>query len=565
MRNWLVLAVVLSGVGLTLRLYSQGVATRGATAAPRMAPSGKPYLVSFTDIAASVGLKARFVNGGETVKKYIIEANGAGVAFFDFDNDGWEDIFLVNGSRLNEPGAGGNYLFRNDHGKFVDVTEKAGMSRKGWGFGVCGGDIDNDGFDDLFITYWGSNVLYRNTGKGGFRAEVWPDKGEWSTGCSFLDYDRDGNLDLVVTRYMEFDPAKVPLPGAPPNCEWKGVAVFCGPRGLPKGGLRLYKGHGDGTFTDVTAKTGASAAGSFYGFTVVAADLNHDGWIDIYVAGDSSPSVMLRNNKNGTFSEIGSETGVAFSEHGYEQGGMGLAVGDFDNDGRLDIAKTNFAGDYPNLYRNLGRGIFEDVVMKAGLAINPQYVGWGVGFVDFDSDGWLDVFQVNGHVYPELEKKPGGEAFRSPRLLYRNLGNGRFEDVSAMVGPGVTHRASSRGAAFTDFDNDGDMDVLIMNMHEGPSLLRNESKTGNGWLQVSVQGAAMGAVVTLEAGGRKQAQTVLSQTSFLSYNGRRLHFGLGRSTRVDALTVAWPSGRTERFAVPAINRLMRLEEGKGQS
>ena len=561
-RAWTWIGLVILAV-CGVRLYSQGMASLGSPAVARMAPSGRPFAVSLVDVAAQVGLRARFVNGGEAAKQYIIEANGTGVAFLDFDNDGWDDVFLVNGSRLGGGNVGGNYLFRNDHGKFVDMTKQAGMQRTGWGNGVCVGDVDNNGFDDLFVTYWGANVLYLNSGKGSFRAEVWKDQGEWSTGCSFLDYDRDGRLDLVITRYVEFDPAKTPQPGAAANCMWKGAPVFCGPRGLPPGGLTLYRGNGDGTFADVTAASGAAAAGRFFGFTVLATDWNHDGWTDIYVASDSSPSVMLRNNKDGTFSELGTETGVAFNEHGYEQGGMGLAAGDFDNDGRLDLIKTNFTGDYPNLFHNLGAGIFEDVVMKAGLAVNPQYVAWGVGLVDFDNDGWLDVFQVNGHVFPELEKKPGGEPFKNPRLLYRNLGGGRFEDVSAMAGPGVTERASSRGAAFADFDNDGDVDVLIMNMHGAPSLLRNDMASGNGWLQIRLTGKAMGAVVTLEAGGRKQAQTVVSQTSFLSHNGRRLHFGLGKAKSVDGVAVAWPSGRVERFSVEGINRILHLDEGKG--
>lgn len=532
-------------------LAGQGMATQGAAAAARMKPSGRPFAVKLTDIALQSGLRARFVSGGETAKKYIVEANGSGVAFVDYDNDGWDDIFLVNGTRFGAANAGGNYLFHNEKGRFVDVTKTTGIERIGWGNGACVGDVDRDGFEDIFVTYWGANVLFRNTGKGGFRANVWPDKGEWSTGCSFVDYDRDGVLDLVVSRYLGFDLAKAPLPGTAANCQWKGAPVFCGPRGLPFGGLTLYKGKGDGAFTEVLRRDG------FYGFTAVAVDLNADGWTDIYVASDSSPSVLLRNNGNGSFTELGAETGVAFNEHGYEQGGMGVAVGDFDNDGRLDLIKTNFAGDYPNLYRNIGAGIFEDVVMKAGLAVNPQYVAWGVGFVDFDNDGWLDVFQVNGHVFPGL----AGEPYANPRLLYRNLGGGKFEDVSALAGPGVAQRASSRGAAFADFDNDGDIDVLIMNMHEGPSLLRNDSASGNGWLQIA--GPGPGAVVTLEAGGRKQAQAFLSQSSFLSHNGRRLHFGLGKAAKVDGVTVAWPSGRTERFAIDGINKLVRLEEGKG--
>lgn len=555
---------LLANLTLACPAHSQGISSNSAAAAARVKPSGRPFPVKLVDVSSALGLRARFINGTESTKKYILEANGSGVAFIDYDNDGWEDIFLVNGTRLGAEKAGGNYLFHNEHGRFVDVTRQAGMEHTGWGNGVCAGDVDHDGFDDLFVTYLGANVLYRNTGKGGFRAEPWPDKGEWSTGCAFLDYDRDGLLDLVVSRYLGFDLAKIPLPGSASNCLWKGAPVFCGPRGLPIGGLTLYHGKANGTFEDLTTQSGLASATGIYGFTALAADLNHDGWVDIYVAGDSSPSLLFRNNGNGTFSELGIETGLAFNEHGYEQGGMGLAAGDFDNDGLLDLIKTNFAGDYPNLYRNIGNGIFEDRVIQAGLAVNPQYVAWGVGFVDFDNDGWLDVFQVNGHVFPELERKPGGEPFKNPRLLYRNLGGGKFEDVSAIAGPGVAQRASSRGAAFADFDNDGDVDVLIMNMHEAPSLLRNDSTSGNSWLQIRLAGVGMGAIVTVEAGGRKQAQTLLSQTSFLSYNGRRLYFGLGKATRVDALTVVWPSGRTEHFTVDGVNRLLKLEEGTGK-
>lgn len=549
------------------RLQPQGTSSQGAVAVARMAPSGRPFAASFEDVARQAGLRARFVNGGVTTKRFIIEANGTGVAFLDFDNDGWEDVLLVNSSQLGAKAAHtapGNYLFRNESGRFIDVTATAGLLNAGWGNGVCVADVDNNGFDDLFITYWGANVLYLNTGKGKFQSRPWKDAREWSTGCSFLDYDRDGWLDLVVTRYAGFDPARTPLPGAAANCMWKGTPVFCGPRGLPQGGLRLYRGDGQGNFEEVTATTRADAAGSFYGFTAIATDLNRDGWSDIYVAGDSSPSVLLRNNRDGTFSELGTETGVAFNEHGYEQGGMGVAAGDFDNDGQLDLVKTNFAGDYPNAYRNLGHGIFEDVVIKAGLAVNPQYVGWGVGLVDFDNDGLLDIFQASGHVFPELGKRPGGEPFENPRLLYRNLGGGHFEDVSSLSGPGITHKASSRGAAFADFDNDGDMDVLIMNMNETPSLLRNGLKNSNAWLQVALAGVAQGAIVTLEAAGVKQTQAMLSQTSFLSYNGRRLHFGLGTARRVERLTVEWPSGRTERFLIKEINRVVRVEEGKGE-
>jgi enediyne biosynthesis protein E4 len=511
-------------------------------------------------------------------KKYIIEANGTGVAFLDYDNDGRQDIFLVNGSRLEGFGKGEpptNYLYRNlGGGRFEDVTRAASLAHAGWGNGVCVADFDNDGFDDMYVTYWGANVLYRNNGKGGFedvtkQAGVGGSGKEWSSGCTFLDYDRDGHLDLFVTSYQEFNLEHAPAPGKTSNCEWKGMAVFCGPRGLPFGKATLYHNRGDGTFEDVSEKAGIRSVRDFYAFTAVAADLNEDGWTDLYIACDSTPSIFFRNNKDGTFSDIATETGVAYNAHGFEQGGMGVAVGDFDNDGRLDLLKTNFTGDYPNLYQNQGGGIFEDVVLKAGLAINPKYVGWGVGFVDLDNDGWKDVFQVNGHVYPELDRRPGEEKYRNPRLVYRNLGGGKFEDVSAVAGPGVAERRSSRGAAFGDFDNDGAVDVVIMNMGETPSLLRNALRSDYHWIKVKLEGtrsnrSAIGAMVMVEAGGMKQTDAVVSQSSYISHNDSRLHFGLGKADRVDKFTVRWPNGLVEQFPGVAAGRLVLLVESSGQ-
>jgi len=534
--------------------------------------SGKPWPVTFTDVAQEAGLTMRFVSGGESTKKYIIEANGTGVAFVDFDNDGYLDVFLVNGSRLEgSPPDATSRLYRNHgDGTFTDVTTSSGIGQTGWGNGVCAGDFDNNGYTDLYVTYWGLNHLYRNLGNGKFedvaaKAGVAGSGKDWSSGCTFIDYDRDGLLDLVVTSYQQFDLAQAPPPGKASNCQWKGMPVFCGPRGLPYGKVTLYHNRGDGTFEDVTVRSRIAEAKGFYAFTAVAADFNGDGWADLYVACDSTPSLLFRNNKDGTFSEIGTETGVAFSEHGFEQGGMGVAIGDFDGDGRLDILKTNFAGDHPNLYRNIGKGIFEDVVLRAGLGVNPQYVGWGVGLVDLDNDGWPDIFQVNGHVYPELDAKPGSEQYRNPRLVYRNLSGERFEDVSRLSGQAVLERRSSRGAAFGDFDNDGDIDMLIMNMGEPPSLLRNDLKTENHWIGVKLEGtksnrSAIGAVVTIEARGRKQVQTVLSQSSFVSQNDLRLHFGLGATTQVTAIRVDWPSGRTETFAGGPVNRYVTLKE-----
>jgi hypothetical protein len=557
--------------------FGQGVATRNATPAPRSAASGKLFLAKFTDIAAQAGLSMRFTVGGETTKKYILEANGTGVAFVDFDNDGKLDIFLVNGSKLEGfrgADAPTNRLYRNSgQSGFVDVTKKAGVAQSGWGSGVCAGDVDNDGRQDLYVTYWGPNVLYRNRADSTFedittRAGVNGGAKQWSSGCTFIDYDRDGYLDLLVTSYQAFDLATAPLPGKASNCEWKGMPVFCGPRGLPYGSVTLYHNRGDLSFEDVTASSGIGAVKGFYAFTPVAADLNGDGWTDIYIACDSTPSIFFRNNRNGTFTDIAAEAGVAFSEHGFEQGGMGVGVGDFDNDGWLDLIKTNFAGDYPNVYRNTGDGIFEDVVVRAGLGINPQYVGWGVAFADLDNDGLEDIFQVNGHVYPELdaETRTTQESYRNPRLVYRNLGNGRFEDVSAQAGAAIAQQKSSRGAAFGDFDNDGDLDVVVMNMGDTPSLLRNDLSTTNHWIQLRLEGSksnrsAIGATVRLESGGAVQTKPVLSQSSYISQNDFRLHFGLGSSTRVDRISVRWPSGSTEQFPGVPADGLVLLVEG----
>jgi len=388
-----------------------------------------------------------------------------------------------------------------------------------------------------------------------------------SSGCTFIDYDRDGKLDLFVTRYQEFDLAGAPLPGKASNCEWKGMPVFCGPRGLPFGGATLYHNRGDGIFEDVTVRSRIAETKGFYAFTAIAADLTGDGWTDLYVACDSTPSLLFRNNRDGTFSEIGTEAGVAFNEHGFEQGGMGVAVGDFDGDGLIDLFKTNFAGDYPNVYRNVGKGIFEDVVIRAGLGVNPQYVGWGIGLVDLDNDGYPDILQVNGHVYPELDNRNGNERYRNPRLVYRNLGDGRFEDVSDRAGPAIASVHSSRGAAFADFDNDGDVDVVVMNMSERPSLLRNDLKSANHWIAIQLEGtrsnrSAIGALVSIETNGRKQTQAVLSQSSFVSQNDSRLHFGLGASDKISGIRVVWPSGGVEEFGpISDVNRVLRLREG----
>jgi hypothetical protein len=560
-------------------VFAQGVATSNAAPAPRAKFSGQPFSVQFLDIASAAGLDMKFTYGGEESKKYILEVNGGGVAFIDYDGDGWVDLFFTNGSRLEGFGdapAPTSRLFRNTRdGRFTDVTAKAGVAHAGWGGGVCAGDIDNDGDTDLFAAYWGPNRLYRNNGKGAFEeaaaaAGVAGPAREWSSGCTFLDYDRDGRLDLFVTSYQEFDPANAPPPGKGSNCEWKGMPVFCGPRGLPYGRATLFRNLGDGSFEDVTQKTGIAAAQGFYAFTAVAADLNRDGWVDIFVACDSTPSLFFRNNGDGTFSEIGAETALAFNEHGFEQGGMGVGIGDFDRDGWLDLVKTNFAGDYPNVFHNLEDAIFEDIVVRAGVAVNPEYVGWGVDLVDLDNDGWQDIFQVNGHVYPELDQQSRvSEEYRQRALVYRNLGEGRFEDVSDRAGAALREKRSSRGAAFADFDNDGDIDVAVMNLGETPSLYRNDLASGHHWVQLRLEGtksnrSAIGATVTVHSGGAAQTKPVVSQSSYISQSDLRLHFGLGAAEKVEKITVRWPTGVEEEFSGVAADQRYQLVEGSGK-
>lgn len=550
--------------------------SNSAAAMPKGKFSGKAWPVTFTETAAAAGLQFVYTYGSPVSKKYVIEANGSGTAFLDYDNDGLLDVLLINGRRLEVGAAGTNRLYRNlGQGRFGDVTEKAGMARSGWGNGVCGGDIDNDGNLDLYLTYYGRNSLYRNTGKGSF-TDIGETSGtagggrDWSTGCTFIDYDRDGHVDLLVTAYLNFDMARAPLPGSHPFCFWKGKPVYCGPRGMPYGKLTLYRNLGDLTFEDVSEPSGIRAPRNFYAFTALTADLDADGWPDLYVACDSTPSIFLRNNKDGTFTDLATETGLAYNDNGAEQAGMGLAAADYDNDGRIDVTKTNFIGDYPNLYRNIGRGIFTDIAIKAGLAVNPDHVLWGVGLEDLDNDGHRDLFQVTGHVYPEVGSIDQREAYKSPRLVYRNLGNGKFEDVSSLSGAAVAERRSSRGAAFGDFDNDGDIDVLVMNMHEAPSLIRNDQKAGNRWVKLRLEGvrsnrAAIGAAVAVHAGGVAQTAPVLSQSSFLSLNDLRLHFGLGSAEKVDRIVVRWPNGAEEEFPSVAAGGLYLLKEGSGEA
>ena len=548
--------------------------TRGVKAAPRAKPSGLPFNAWFTDVAAEAGLTAPVIYGPADSSPYILDSIGCGAAFLDYDNDGWLDIFLLSGTRRDgAPANATNRLYHNNRdGTFTDVTEKAGLTRTGWACGVTVADYNNDGFDDLFIAYWGHNVLYRNNGNGTFTdvtraAGLWDDQVRWSTGCTFIDYDRDGHLDLFVSRYLQFDPQKIPAAGQSPDCNFKGVPVNCGPRGLPPETPSLYRNNGDGTFTDVSVKAGIAAATGSYGLTAVAGDFDDDGWPDIYVACDSTPSFLFLNNRDGTFRESGLEMGVALNEDGQDQAGMGLGVGDFNLDGQLDILKTHFTEDTPALYVNQKKAGFVDVTIRSGLGVETRYVSWGAGIVDLDNDGQPDLFWVTGNVYPELEKKLPQYPYRTPPVLFRNLGNARFEELFTEAGPGVAAPHSSRGCAFGDFDNDGDLDILVVNLNEPPSLLRNDIKGDNRWIKVKLVGAksnrsAIGARVTVKYGERVQAQEVLAQSSFLSVNDPRLHFGLGAVRTVD-IEVRWPDGRRQAFAKLASNQLVTIHEQSG--
>jgi hypothetical protein len=550
---------------------------------PAASPFPDGWPVAFTDVAAGAGLVHPSIYGGIDRKRFILETNGCGVAFVDVDGDGWLDALVLSGIRLRPdareperlpPGERPTArLYRNRRdGTFVDVTREAGLALSGWASSVCAGDYDNDGWIDLYLTYYGTNVLLRNRGDGTFedttaKAGVGGRAGRWASGCTFADYDRDGRLDLFVAHYLRFDLTTAPEPGEGPNCVWKGVPVNCGPKGLPTDTNVLYRNNGDGTFRDVSAASGIDRVTGRYPMTAVAADLDEDGWTDIYVASDSTAAVLYRNGRDGTFTDVAVESGAAYSEYGQPQAGMGVAVGDFDTDGRLDLFKTHFADDIPALYRNLGRGLFEDIATAAGLAVQNRHVEWGAGMPDLDLDGLPDLVYVTGNVYPEVERRLPHYPHRGPRIVFRNLGGARFADVTLRSGPGAAALHSSRGAAFGDYDNDGDVDILVMNMNEPPSLLRNDYAGPNGWIQVQLEGrpsnrTAIGATVLVTAGGRTQARAVLSQSSYYSHDDLRLHFGLGTAARADRIEIRWPSGRREVLRDVPARRVVRVREGE---
>jgi hypothetical protein len=556
------------------RAQYRSMASRGVKPVPRGKPSGRPFNARLVNVASSAGLRSPVIYGDIGHNDYILDSMGCGAAFLDYDNDGWLDIVVLTGRRWQStPEEAIIRLYRNNRdGTFSDVTAKSGLGRSVWAAGITVGDYDNDGFDDLFVTCWGQNILFHNNGDGTF-SDVTAKAGlihpgtRYGTGCTWIDYDRDGRLDLFVSHYHVFDRDKIPPRGTDPSCSYRGVPIYCGPGGLPQESCRLYHNNGDGTFTDVSEKSGIAALKPGYALTAVAADFDGDGWPDIYVACDTSPSLLFRNNHDGTFTEQGLESGVSLSEDGQEQAGMGLAIGDFNADGNLDVFKTHFRDDTPVLYRGNGKGSFRDVTLRAGLGVETRFVSWGAGMVDLDNDGLPDLFFTTGMVYPEAEQKLSDTPYKTPSVVFRNLGDGRFEELLDEAGPGLAEAHSSRGVAFGDFDNDGDMDILVINLNEPPSLLRNDVSGANHWLKALLIGAAsnrsaIGAQVVATYGERRQAQAVLAQSSYLSVNDRRLHFGLGSATTA-SLEIRWPNGGQEKIPNLAADQLVVIREGSG--
>ena len=582
---------------LLLSAFAAGAASAQKKPAAREMTANPPYPASeehpgpawFVDVAKQAGLTVLNVNGSADAKRYILEATGSGVAIIDYDRDGWPDIFLVNGQALQPAEPDGkrsqsvaptSHLLHNNHdGTFTDVTQSAGLSSVAWGQGACVGDYDNDGYDDIFVTGYGHNRLYRNDGKGHFRelaaeAGVAGSGKEWGTGCAFVDYDRDGKLDIAVANYVHFDLAKVPKPGAEEGCIWKGVAVMCGPRGLPSAPNSLYHNLGNGQFEDVSQKSGFEKTAGHYCFSVTTLDYDEDGWPDIYMACDSTPSILYHNNHDGTFTDTAPEMGVAYNEDGREQAGMGATAGDYDGDGHLDIFKTNFSDDTSTLYHANGDGSFTDVTSTAGLATNSDALGWGATFADVDNDGWPDLLVVNGHVYPEVDEAGLGSAFKEPRFLYYNQRNGTFRDLSKSSGPGMAEPHSGRGLAIADLWNDGRLEAVVNNLSDRPMLLVNEAKNANRWLGLQLWGtrsnhSAIGARVTLRGtlAGKKRVwvDEVRSGSSYNSSSDLRLHFGLGADPKLESLVVRWPNGELEQFDVPEIDRIVKLTEGTGRA
>ena len=560
------------------------IVTRAQAQQPYPPTPDHPAPAWFVDVAPKAGLTIRNVNGSAGAKHYIIESTGSGVAISDYDRDGFPDIFLVNGTSLEptKEKPTSHLLHNNHNGTFTDVTVKAGLALTTWGQGACIGDYDNDGYEDLYVTAYGKNHLFHNQGNGTFK-DVSEQSGasgtgkEWGTGCAFIDYDRDGKLDLIVANYVHFDLASTPKPGAGPGCMWKGVAVMCGPRGLPFAPNTLLHNLGNGKFEDVSRSSGIERTNGHYCFSVTTLDYNDDGWPDVYVACDSTPSILYRNNHDGTFSDVAADAGVAFNEDGREQAGMGSTSADYDRDGRLDLFKTNFSDDTSTLYRAAGDSTFTDETHAAGLAINTDALGWGAMFADVDNDSYPDLLVANGHVYPEVDSARLGSFFRQPRFLYYNLGASRsegpakFKDISKTSGPALADPRSGRGLATADLFNDGRIEAVINNLSDTPMLLVNLARNQNHWLTLRLIGStsnrsAIGARVTLRRATRIWVDEIRSGSSYNSSSDLRLHFGLGSESHLDSIQVRWPNGATEFFdPPPSPDRILDITEGRGHT
>jgi hypothetical protein len=558
--------------------FSQGM---GAThhVSPLRKPGNNPVVrtnISLEDIAVEAGLKFKHESGDPKNKKFLLESTGSGVAIFDYDGDGLEDIFLVNSTRWTGLGSAAkttSRLYKNlGNLRFEDVTEKAGLTHTGWGQGACVGDYDNDGHEDLMVTYYGQSVLYHNDGNGHFtdvtaRAGL-PTRGtRWGTGCSFFDYDRDGNLDIAIANYVNFDPKTSPLPGSNLICQFKGLPVICGPRGLAGGENVLYRNMGDGTFKDVSKVSHFDQPSGHYSFSVITGDFDGDGWPDVFITCDSTPNILLHNNRDGTFTDVAIPSGTAFSDDGEEQANMGADAGDYDHSGRLDIVTTTFDDDVPALFLNEGGIEFSDVSLKAGLALRTHQVSWGVAFLDLDNNGWLDIFIANGHIYPNIDDLHRESHYREEKNLYYNLGDGTFADITEQSGSGTIQRSLARGMAYGDLLNDGSLEIVINNLDSAPNLLVNRGKKGN-WLTIRLVGTvsnrdSIGAKVQVTAGSLVQMAEVRSGCCYLSQSDMRIHFGLGLAQKVNRVEVSWPSGRREVFKVDRINCIVELREGSG--
>lgn len=536
----------------------------------------------FANITHSAGLDKFHHRSGTPEKQTIIETPGSGVALLDYDNDGWLDIYLLNGSTVaalkgQEDPPHAMLLHNNHDGTFTDVTDKAGVANERWGFGVAVGDYDNDGWPDIYVSNFGKNRLYHNNHDGTFTdvaEKAGVTLGGWSTGATWGDYDHDGRLDLFVPGYAKFDSDHPPFSGQgglPAGfCQFRSVEVMCGPRGLPGEGDHLFHNNGDGTFTDVSVKAGVSDPRGYYGFASVFVDVDDDGWLDLAVANDSVPKYLYRNKHDGTFEDISYLSGFALNDEGREQASMGIAVGDFNRDGKVDFYITNFSDDYNTLYRNDGDANFSDITARAKIAtLTIPFLGWGTGFLDYDNDGLLDIFVANGHVYPGVDKQDWGTTWAQRPLLLRNLDGARFEEVPPATGSGLAVVVTARGAAFGDLFNDGRIDVVLNNIDSAPTLLRNVVKNSNHWLTFKLVGGpksprdAIGAKVFVTTGAVRQRADVFSGGSYASSSDQRLHFGLGSATKVDKVEIEWPSGAKQEISIPAVDRIYKVVEGKG--